>query len=120
MLRDAPTPKSLVLPLLFSEKSCRPGKRSGPIMHSSSEVAAAMLRLFVLISLLSIQALATVSDDDAKVKSLAEIEEKSGKAIEKFSVKELRELLRERGVQCAGTSLCATALLLYTMFRISI
>ena len=58
--------------------------------------------LFVF-TLLAIQALASGSDDDeAKQKAITDIEEKRGKPLEKFSVKELRELLRERGVQCAG------------------
>jgi hypothetical protein len=61
---------------------------------------------FLVITVLTALAFLTIavasSDDEAKLKAISEIEEKKGKPLEKFSVKELRELLRERGVQCAG------------------
>ncbi len=61
----------------------------------------------VLVSLASIcfvvQVLAENEQDD-KLKAIAALEEKKGKSIEKFSVKELKELLRERGVPCTGST----------------
>ncbi len=67
----------------------------------------------VLISLafviLANQVLAAENEQDAKLKAIAALEERKGKSIEKFSVKELKELLRERGVQCTGSD---TAILL--------
>ena len=61
--------------------------------------------VFILLAsvVFVIQVSAAENEQDEKLKAIAALEEKTGKSIEKFSVKELKELLRERGVQCTGS-----------------